>query len=74
MPLFVASYLAVWAVAGVAVYALYRPHAPVAAGAVVIAAGVYELTPLKQHFAGAAARAFARDSGSGCAAPDRASG
>ena len=31
-------------------YALYRPHGSVAAGAVVIAAGVYELTPLKQHF------------------------
>ena len=30
--------------------ALYRPHGTVAAGAVVIAAGVYELTPLKQHF------------------------
>jgi predicted metal-binding membrane protein len=50
VPLFVGSYLAVWALAGVAVYALYRPHGPVAAGAVVIAAGAYELTPLKQHF------------------------
>jgi predicted metal-binding membrane protein len=50
VPLFVASYLAVWAVVGVAVYALYRPHGPAAAGAAVIAAGVYEITPLKQHF------------------------
>jgi predicted metal-binding membrane protein len=50
LPLFLASYLAVWAVVGVAVYALYRPHGSVAAGAVVIAAGVYELTPLKRHF------------------------
>jgi predicted metal-binding membrane protein len=50
VPLFVGSYLAVWALVGVAVYALYRPHGPAAAGAVVIAAGVYELTPLKQHF------------------------
>jgi predicted metal-binding membrane protein len=32
------------------VYALDRPHGTVAAGALVIAAGVYELTPLKQHF------------------------
>jgi predicted metal-binding membrane protein len=32
------------------VYAMYRPHGPVAAGAVVIAAGVYEFTPLKRHF------------------------
>jgi predicted metal-binding membrane protein len=32
------------------VYALYRPHGSIAAGAVVIAAGFYELTPLKAHF------------------------
>jgi predicted metal-binding membrane protein len=50
VPLFVLSYLAVWTLVGVAVYALYRPHGPFAAGAVVIAAGLYELTPLKQHF------------------------
>jgi predicted metal-binding membrane protein len=48
--LFVASYLAVWAVVGVAVYALYRPHGYRAAGVFVIAAGIYEFTPLKQHF------------------------
>jgi predicted metal-binding membrane protein len=46
--LFVGSYLAVWALVGVAVYALYRPHGSWAAGVVVIAAGVYELTRLKQ--------------------------
>ncbi len=50
VPLFVGSYLAVWTLVGVAVYASYRPHGTVAAGAVVIAAGVYELTPLKQQF------------------------
>ncbi len=50
VPLFVGSYLAVWTLVGVAVYALYRPHGSFAAGALVIAAGVYELTPLKQHF------------------------
>jgi predicted metal-binding membrane protein len=50
VPLFVGSYLAVWTLVGVAVYALYRPHGSFAAGAVVIAAGVYELTPLKQRF------------------------
>ena len=49
VPLFVGSYLAVWIVVGLAVYALYRPHSSVVAGAVAIAAGVYELTPLKQH-------------------------
>ena len=50
VPLFVGSYLAVWTLVGVAVYALYRPHGSFVAGAVVIAAGVYELTALKQHF------------------------
>src|SRR5829696_592030 len=50
VPLFVGSYLAVWTLAGVAVYALYRPHGSFVAGAVAIAAGVYEFTPLKQHF------------------------
>jgi predicted metal-binding membrane protein len=49
-PLFAGSYLAVWALAGVAVYAAYRPHGTLAAGAVVIAAAVYEVTPLKRHF------------------------
>jgi predicted metal-binding membrane protein len=50
VPLFLASYLAVWALVGVAVYAAYRPHGSAAAAAIVIAAGVYELTPLKQRF------------------------
>jgi predicted metal-binding membrane protein len=50
VPLFVASYLAVWTLVGLAVYALYRPQGSFAAGAVAIAAGLYELTPLKQHF------------------------
>jgi predicted metal-binding membrane protein len=50
VPRFVGSYLAVWALVGVAVYALYRPHGSFAAGVVAIAAGVYEFTPLKQHF------------------------
>jgi predicted metal-binding membrane protein len=49
-PVFVSSYLAVWALVGIAVYALYRPHGTLAAGVVAIAAGVYELTPLKQRF------------------------
>jgi predicted metal-binding membrane protein len=50
VPLFVVSYLAVWTVVGVAMYALYRPHGSFGAGVVVIATGVYELTPLKHHF------------------------
>jgi predicted metal-binding membrane protein len=49
VPLFVGSYLAVWTLVGVAVYAVYRPHGTLATGAVAIAAGVYEFTPLKRH-------------------------
>ena len=58
VPLFIGSYLAVWALMGIAVYALYRPHGYVTAGVVVIAAGVYELTPVKRHF-----RRRSRDTG-----------
>ncbi|MGH2757067.1 MAG: DUF2182 domain-containing protein [Actinomycetota bacterium] len=47
--LFVGSYLAVWTIVGVAIYALYRPHDSFAAGAVAIAAGLYEFTPLKRR-------------------------
>ena len=50
VPPFVGSYLTVWTLFGLAVYALYRPHGTAVAGAVTIAAGVYELTPLKRHF------------------------
>jgi len=50
VPVFVGSYLAVWTLVGVAVHSLYRPHGSSVAGAVAIAAGVYEFTPLKQHF------------------------
>jgi predicted metal-binding membrane protein len=47
---FVGSYLAVWVLVGVAVYAAYRPHGTLGAGVVVIAAGLYEFTPLKRRF------------------------
>jgi len=50
VPLFVCSYVAVWALVGVAVYALDRPHGTSVAGVVVIAAGLYELTPVKRRF------------------------
>jgi predicted metal-binding membrane protein len=50
VPAFVASYLAVWGVVGLAVYAVYRPHGSVAAGTVVVAAGLYELSPIKKKF------------------------
>jgi predicted metal-binding membrane protein len=47
---FLCSYLAVWTLVGIAVYAVYEPHETTIAGALTIAAGVYELTPLKQRF------------------------
>jgi predicted metal-binding membrane protein len=50
VPLFTGSYLAVWALAGVIVFAIYRPHGTAVAGAVTIAAGAYEVTPLKRQF------------------------
>jgi len=49
-PLFVGCYLAVWTLVGALAYGVYRPHGSVAAAAVVIAAGAYELTPVKRHF------------------------
>ena len=45
---FVASYLAVWLVFGVAAYGLYRQHGHAAAGGLTILAGLYDLTPLKR--------------------------
>jgi predicted metal-binding membrane protein len=47
-PVFAGSYLAVWALVGLAVYALYQPHSSSTAGALTIAAGLYELTPVKR--------------------------
>jgi predicted metal-binding membrane protein len=47
-PVFAASYLVVWALFGLVVYALYRPHGSTVAGALTIAAGLYELAPLKR--------------------------
>jgi predicted metal-binding membrane protein len=49
VPLFLGLYLAVWTVVGALVYALYQPHGAAAAGAMVIAAGIYELTRFKQE-------------------------
>jgi predicted metal-binding membrane protein len=47
-PLFAGSYLAVWTMVGLAVYVLYQPHGTLVAGALTVAAGVYEFTPLKR--------------------------
>jgi predicted metal-binding membrane protein len=48
-PLFAGEYLAVWTLVGLVVYLAYRPHSAAIAGAVTIAAGLYELTPLKRY-------------------------
>ncbi len=48
--LFVGSYLIVWALVGVVVFALYRPHDTLTAAALTIAAGIYEFAPLKSDF------------------------
>lgn len=46
---FVAAYLIVWAVIGLPVYLVYQPHGTAIAGIVTIAAGLYELTPVKKE-------------------------
>jgi predicted metal-binding membrane protein len=46
---FIAAYLIVWTLIGVLIFALYRPPGSTAAGLIVIAAGVYELTRFKRE-------------------------
>jgi predicted metal-binding membrane protein len=48
-PRFAGGYLASWTLVGVVVYLVYRPPAAIAAGALVIGAGLYELTPIKRE-------------------------
>ena len=48
-PLFAGSYLGVWMLVGVALLLAYRPPGAVVAGALLVAAGLYELTPLKRE-------------------------
>jgi predicted metal-binding membrane protein len=50
VPLYVGSYLAVWTLVGVVVFTVYRPHGTTAAGAIAVAAGIYELTPVKRRY------------------------
>jgi predicted metal-binding membrane protein len=47
-PLFAGSYVAVWALVATALWLLYRPPGAVVAGVMLVAAGLYELTPLKR--------------------------
>src|SRR5439155_9571545 len=44
-PLFAGAYLGIWLLAGLAVYALYRPPGTVVAAALVVAGVLYALTP-----------------------------
>jgi predicted metal-binding membrane protein len=48
-PLFAGSYLGIWALAALAMWLLYRPPSAVTAGALIVGAGLYELTPLKRE-------------------------
>ena len=48
-PRFAGSYLGVWALVALAISLLYRPPGAVAAGALIVGAGLYELTPLKRE-------------------------
>jgi predicted metal-binding membrane protein len=48
-PRFAGAYLGIWALAGVALWGLYRRPGEAAGGALVVGAGLYELTPLKRE-------------------------
>jgi predicted metal-binding membrane protein len=51
-PWFAGCYLGAWALAGLTLYLLYRPGGRVGfmtAGPLIVAAGLYELTPLKRE-------------------------
>ena len=48
-PLFAGSYLGTWALVALAMLLLYRPPGAVTAGALMVGAGLYELTPLKRE-------------------------
>jgi predicted metal-binding membrane protein len=48
-PLFAGSYLSAWVAAGIAMWLLYRPPAAMTAGALTVAAGLYELTSFKRE-------------------------
>jgi predicted metal-binding membrane protein len=49
-PLFAGSYAGVWALVGLAAYALYRPPGDLVAGALIVAGGVYELSSMKLEY------------------------
>jgi predicted metal-binding membrane protein len=48
-PRFAGSYVGVWSLAGLATWLVYRPPGTLASAALLIGAGLYELTPLKRE-------------------------
>jgi len=48
-PAFAGSYVGLWAFAGLAMWLLYRQPSALLAGALMVGAGLYELTPLKRE-------------------------
>ena len=74
VPLFLGSYLAVWALVGVAVYGLYRPHGFAVAGAERSRPGPTSSRRSSGTSGSFAGKAPARGSASGCAASGPASG
>ena len=50
VPRFAGAYAAVWALVGLAFYALYQPPGPAVAAALIVLGGAYEISPLKLEF------------------------
>ncbi|MGA9857632.1 MAG: DUF2182 domain-containing protein [Solirubrobacteraceae bacterium] len=48
-PRFAGSYLGTWALAAVVLYVLYQQPGALTAGAMIVGAGLYELTPFKRE-------------------------
>jgi len=48
-PLFAGSYLGIWALVALAIWILNRPPSGLVAGALIVGAGLYELTPIKRE-------------------------
>lgn len=47
---FAGAYLGLWTLVSIVLYALYPQPSTAVTGSIVIAAGLYELTPIKQNF------------------------
>jgi predicted metal-binding membrane protein len=47
-PLFAGSYIVIWLLVGLAIYALYRPPSDVVTATLIVAGLLYEVTPLKR--------------------------